>query len=195
MTIVFLAALGVHFFKKVWLRYSLLAGVVIFFGYVWTVEFTFFHLGIIFGGRFAGVSIFTLVFIGLVLLTVIFFNRLYCFHLCPFGALTELLYVIRTRLIKLKNIKLSNKFLPEVRYIFTASVITYAVFTNNFNLEFEPHFFIFLKNFNIFLIIFSGLIIFASLFVKRIWCRYFCPCGLFFDLIIKMKYSVKKYFK
>lgn len=149
----------------------------------------------IFTGGIVSLQVTLLIFIVLVLLSVIFFNRIYCLYLCPLGGLTELLNLIKTKVFKIKNINFKHMVFSETRYWFTTFVFTYAVLFNNLEVELEPQYFIFLKSFNIFLIIFSGLVIILSLLAKRAWCRFFCPSGVFFELIIYIKMQILKKFK
>ena len=112
----------------------------------------------------------------------IFFGRLYCSYLCPFGAMTEFL----GRLFR-SPLRVNPKFdrrLRRVKYgVLVALAVLFALTRNIGLLYVEP----FADTFALAFLAEHGevisrlawalFILAASLFVTRFFCRYFCPAG------------------
>ena len=126
--------------------------------------------------------------IGIVLFIILtfVFGRLFCGYLCPIGTLQEIVY-----LIPLKKLKIKNKtpliifrlifFIAFVvlSVIFAMGILTYFGFYDFFNLNINSIFFYILL-----------ILLAASIFVYRPFCRFFCPYGTLLSLA-----SIKGLFK
>lgn len=123
--------------------------------------------------------------------TALLMGRFFCGFICPIGALQDFFKYLGTK-IGLKEIKLHNfkhfYFKPEIlKYIILIIVLVLSILgMGNLISPFSP----WLAYLNIFtgFNFYSGFIILliimlASLFVKRIFCRYFCPFGAFQSLL------------
>ena len=110
--------------------------------------------------------------------TTLAFGPLWCAHACPFGALQELL-----ALLPVKKWSVTSRLMArarEVRWL-TLSAATVAAFGFGITAagEVEPFFHLFGRGR-------AGLAAWAlvaaalgfSVFVRRFWCRFFCPTGL-----------------
>jgi polyferredoxin len=131
----------------------------------------------------------------ILLLTVLLFGRIFCGFACPVGALQEAISRInfKPNVKKQKDIKykinISRKLATVSRWIFFAIVVILTVFWS-FSLLQIINPFLGFKLFTsplapLLLIpgISLGLIIIASFFVYRPWCRIFCPFGTLASLI------------
>ncbi len=118
-------------------------------------------------------------------LTAFFMGRFFCGYICPIGAMQDFFKHLGSKL-KIKEIKFSSKF-ELLKYIVLIIIMVLSIFgMGNIVSPFSP----WLSYLNIFigfklqtgtLILF--LIIFVSLFGRRIFCRYFCPLGAFQSLL------------
>jgi len=126
--------------------------------------------------------------LGLVLFIILtfVFGRIFCGYLCPIGALQEIVY-----LIPIKKLKIKNKTLPIVfRLIFFIAFVVLGVIFSKGILKFFGFYDFFNLNINsIFFYIFLVLLV-ASIFVYRLFCRFFCPYGALLSLA-----SIKSLFK
>lgn len=119
------------------------------------------------------------------LLVAIFTNKsLYCGFLCPYGAAQELLGKISKKKITIP--KHISEHLVNIKY--SALLICVFLILTNLVSDFsniEPF-----GGFNfsgcsgIVLILF-GVFLLISIFVKRAWCKYFCPTGAFLEIFRK----------
>ncbi|HSQ87731.1 FMN-binding protein [Romboutsia sp.] len=130
--------------------------------------------------------------IGLILFTG---RNLYCQWICPFGATQEAIL----KFGGLKQIKLDAKLVKLFRLIpptlaYLALMIVF--YTNETqSLAYDPFGAIF--NLTALPIMWMSLpiLIFISLFQYRFYCTYFCPIGLIFNLITKLRNGVVKLWK
>ncbi|MGM9532395.1 4Fe-4S binding protein [Intestinibacter sp.] len=135
----------------------------------------------------------------------IFLGRFFCGYICAFGSMQEFLNYLGTKL-KIKNIKINPNLDKKLKYIKYILIIIFVMLWT-FNITIDAK----LSPWNVFgvyssykgwsdfsmLLTFGGLllllIIISSLFVERVFCRYFCPLGAIFSLISKPRiYKIKK---
>lgn len=134
----------------------------------------------------------------------IFWGRFFCGYICAFGSMQEFLNFIAKK-SKVKQIEIDpkiDKYLKYIKYI----IIVLIVILWTLNITTDS-----LSPWNIFgiyssykawtdytsLLTFGGLllllIMISSLFVERIFCKYFCPLGGVFSIISKIRlYNIKK---
>jgi len=125
-----------------------------------------------------------------VLITTIFFGPLWCSYACPFGALQEFVFKI-----PLKKWKISPGLMTYAREIrtivlFVAVLGFFGLGVNAFAMV-EPRGHLFARTDMAVLWIFIAVVLLASMFVKRFWCRFFCPTGACLVLLS----SHRKYLK
>ncbi|MCM8709448.1 4Fe-4S binding protein [Clostridium sp. SYSU_GA19001] len=130
-------------------------------------------------------SSFVLMAIGILLATL--FGPLFCGWICPLGTLQEGLSKIGKRIFKKKYNNFIpykyDKYLRYLRYAVLAWVIYMTAITGKIAFEaYDP----FYSLFNLWSselavsgVIILVLVILASLFVERPWCKYTCPYGAF----------------
>ncbi len=188
--------LGTIFFftKRIRIRYIFLLVSVAFFGFYLGAcncsvgSFLKFFYAIIFDWS---ILIGILLLILIPLIVTLFFGRIFCGYVCPFGALQELL-VIRDRLFKI-NDKLEKK-LRYLRIVFLILIIAVTIYKQEFFFNnISPFKAIFNINGNIIQIILAGIILILSLFIYRPFCRFACPYSLVLEFAGKFSiYKLKK---
>ena len=128
-----------------------------------------------------------LLILGTIILILITGRNLYCSWICPFGAMQESI----NKFGGLKPIKLNSKLVkiftlipPTLAYL----ALMIVFYTNEIQtLAYDPFAAIF--NLTALPIMWMSLpiLIFISLFQSRFYCTYFCPIGLSFKLIVKLR--------
>lgn len=133
--------------------------------------------------------------IGLAIMATIVFGPVICGFICPFGALQDLV----ARLGKKINKRKYNKFVPKkldnilkyLRYITLVGAIYLTASSKVTLLESINPYHAFLGIFKLSVsmigFIILSIILIASLFVQRPWCKYLCPYGAFLGLFNKIK--------
>lgn len=122
-----------------------------------------------------------LVFILPILFTFLF-GRVFCAGVCPFGALQEL--------VNIKNFRLSKALsavLSIIPWIYLVFAILYAVTRSQFIIcRFDPFIGIFRMGGDFGMIAFGGLLLVASVFTGRPFCRFLCPYGALLSLFSRV---------
>ena len=122
-----------------------------------------------------------LFFILPVLFTLLF-GRVFCAGVCPLGALQELVNIKSYRLSKALTSALG--IFPWIYLIFA---IWFAVTRTSFIIcRFDPFIGIFRLGGDIGMIIFGGLLLVASVFTGRPFCRFLCPYGAILSLFSRV---------
>ena len=123
-----------------------------------------------------------LLFFILPIIFAFLFGRVFCAGVCPFGALQEL--------VNLKNYRLSKTVttvLGMIPWIYLIFAIMYAVTRSGFIIcRFDPFIGIFRLGGDIGLIIFGTLLLIASVFTGRPFCRFICPYGALLSIFSKV---------
>ncbi len=116
------------------------------------------------------------VLLGFVLVTTVLFGPIWCAYACPFGALQELIARIPVRRWRVTS-RLMRRA-RELRYL-----VLFASVAGFFGLgvpafaRVEPFFHLFSRTREPVAWAFIGAVLFSALFIKRFWCRLFCPTG------------------
>lgn len=122
--------------------------------------------------------------IGLILITG---KNLYCLWICPFGATQEIIL----KFGGLKQIKLNPKLVKLFRLIpptLAYLALMIAFYTNKTqSLAYDPFGAIFKLTALPIMWISLPILIFISLIQYRFYCTYFCPIGLIFNLVAKLR--------
>jgi len=123
-----------------------------------------------------------LLFFLLPILFAFLVGRVFCAGVCPLGALQEL--------VNVKNYKLSKAVttvLGMIPWIYLIFAILYAVTRSGFIIcRFDPFVGIFRLGGDIGLITFGVLLLIASIFTGRPFCRFICPYGALLSLFSKV---------
>jgi ferredoxin len=119
------------------------------------------------------------------MLPVIFtflFGRVFCAGVCPFGALQELVNVRNFRLSKA-----ASSVLGIIPWIYLIFAILYAVTRSRFLIcQFDPFIGIFRMGGDFGMITLGGLLLVASAFTGRPFCRFLCPYGALLSLFSRI---------
>ena len=122
-----------------------------------------------------------LMFILPILFTLLF-GRVFCAGVCPFGALQEL--------VNIKNYRLSKAVttaLGLIPWIYLLLAVLFAVTNSAFIIcRFDPFVGIFRLGGDLGLIIFGILLLIASIFTGRPFCRFICPYGALLSLFARV---------
>lgn len=112
-----------------------------------------------------------LLFFILPILFSFLFGRVFCAGVCPFGALQEL--------VNIKNYRLSRSVtsvLSIIPWVYLIFAVLYAVTRSSFIIcRFDPFIGIFRLGGDFGLILFGALLLLASVFTGRPFCRFICP--------------------
>jgi spermidine synthase len=124
------------------------------------------------------------------------FGPVYCGYLCPFGALQELTSKLKKPLAPTPTYAWR---LRSIKYIILAFVVSVAFYPNSETLlSFDPLQRAFGLKFDLPSALLIGVILLASVFFFRFYCRYLCPVGAFFCLFNKiaqrMPFKMKRHY-
>ena len=121
-------------------------------------------------------------FFALPLFFALLFGRVFCSGVCPFGALQDLVNIKNYRLSKILT-----KTLGILPWIYLAFAVMFAVTRSGFIIcRFDPFVGIFRLGGETALIIFGVLLLIASLFTGRPFCRFICPYGALLSLFSRV---------
>jgi polyferredoxin len=122
-----------------------------------------------------------LLFVLPILFTLIF-GRVFCAGVCPMGALQEI--------VNVKNYRLSKTVttvLGLIPWIYLSLAVLFAVTNSAFIIcRFDPFVGIFRLGGDMALIIFGALLLVASIFTGRPFCRFICPYGVLLNLFARV---------
>lgn len=130
-------------------------------------------------------SIFAIsLFVGLILFTI-FFGRLYCSTLCPFGILQEVFAIIYSKIIKKKTFKTSKSYI--FKYFISAITLGSLIAGSAILIRYIDPYTIFASfiSLSIFGIIATIIVLALVFFKNRFFCTNICPVGAFLGLISK----------
>lgn len=156
--------------------------------------FTFVYLGFV-NGTFLSVSHLTnfikqglglflndlplLILVVFTLVTTVFWGRVFCSSLCPFGALQDIL----ERIVPKRWRRALPQWLHDralwLKYVILAGILVTAVSFSELSVfqYFEPFGTLFYQSQSFFLWAILFLFVVGSVFVPRFYCRYACPLG------------------
>lgn len=198
LLLVLYALISIGIVKKMTrLRYLTMAAGVVFLGFYLNSAISLSNIAVLFMGYLPPLReklFWYLLVVGALLFIVAHGKNLYCFWLCPFGAIQEL-----TAKIGGVNIRLSKRTLNYTQFIsytLTWAALMVIFLTDNSSLgSYEPFATLFgLEGFGVQWYILPAVIL-GSFTLKRFWCRFFCPVGVVLRLTTKARLSVKRLIK
>jgi ferredoxin len=114
----------------------------------------------------------------------LFFGRVFCAGVCPFGAAQEL--------VNIKNYKLSKAVTSVLQifpWVYLGFALLFAVTNSRFIIcRFDPFIGIFRAGGDFPLILFSVALLICSIFTGRPFCRFICPYGAILSLFAKISF-------
>lgn len=120
-------------------------------------------------------------------LLVLLLGNIYCGHLCPFGALQELLYDIKPKRLRISPDKSLWRAARWIKYmVLFAAVIVYSISRSREIGEADPLVNAFSDIGNLFALSTLAILLLA-VFFNRFWCRNLCPVGAFLSLLNKVR--------
>ncbi|MDR2584692.1 MAG: 4Fe-4S binding protein [Prevotellaceae bacterium] len=134
------------------------------------------------------IPLYLLLLFTLPLVFAIFFGRVFCAGVCPFGALQEL--------VNVKNWKISKSVstvLGVFPWVYLGFAVLFAVTNSRFIIcRFDPFVWIFRFGGELPLILFGVLLLIFSVFTGRPFCRFICPYGAILSLFSKISFRQVK---
>ena len=159
-----------------------------------TLAYTLFYLGF-YNGTFLSVSHITnglkqgpalflndlplLLIVVFTIVTTLFWGRVFCSSLCPFGALQDFITRIMPKKWQLAVPQAIHDKALTIKYAILALLVVTSLTFSDLSLfqYFEPFGTIFYFSRSMLLLAILAVFIVASMFVSRFYCRYACPLG------------------
>ena len=189
----FLLAVFGYCRRIIWLRYLTLFVSFIYLGFIKGSFISVINIVSLISLKFPllQTNLFWYVLLGLTVISTLLFVRLYCGWICPFGS-------VQTALDKFVPVKaeVSRKVHRRARlikYFLLIGLIIAVLFRQNLSLvNFEPFITLFSRKGDLLRWSFLILVLGASAFLPRFWCRYLCPVGAVLSLLGgKGKFRIK----
>ncbi|MFN3550821.1 MAG: FMN-binding protein [Endomicrobiia bacterium] len=187
------------------LRYIIMFFTIFFLGIIYKGGLSFGHIQNFIYFNFPSVNnIFIWSLIILTFVTTLFFGRLFCGWLCPFGAVIELLFDLKTYIEKKYKktlgkeieleiiedneiVKFLRKYESSYRYVKYFLLITILILPSFIIIEPFQYIFYINQTELKFIIYLLFILILCIIFV-RLWCRYLCPLGAFLCVFSKISF-------
>ncbi len=194
---------GAVFKQKKW-RWVTLISSLIFIGFQYNTPISLANIAAFFMGNFPPIRenlVWYILLIGIPVITLVLGKNVYCFWLCPFGALQEITAKVGGGKFKCCNKAIEAKA-AAIRYGLVYLALLGAFLTKSPSFAgYEPFATLFaLQGFGIQWLILP-VVVFASFFIYRFWCRFFCPgliineiilCSRKYIIMILQKSKIKK---
>ncbi|RNC62970.1 MAG: putative electron transport protein YccM [Candidatus Dichloromethanomonas elyunquensis] len=174
--------------KKI--RWVTLIGSLIFIGFKYNTPFSLANVAALLMGNFPSIRenlAWYIVMVGIPIITFVVGRNLYCYWLCPFGALQEILSKLGGGSFKCCNKKIETNA-AKIKYALVYFALLASILFQSPGLAgYEPYSTLFgLQGFGIAWIILP-LVLFPSLLIRRFWCHFFCPGMVFNEFIIRLR--------
>ncbi|MBM4184931.1 MAG: 4Fe-4S binding protein [Gemmatimonadetes bacterium] len=120
-----------------------------------------------------------LIMVGVTLVSVLLWGRVFCGNLCPFGALQDFIDRLVPARFKRALPKNVHRVALKAKYVILAVILLPAIAGSHASLYqyFEPFGTVFFVGRNPLLWVIAGSVLVASAVVPRFYCRYACPLG------------------
>lgn len=197
ISLVILMMIGIKFKLKK-MRWVTLICSLILIGFVYNTPISLANIAALLTGNLPSIRtnfIWYVLLVGIPVITLVAGKNVYCFWMCPFGALQEITAKIGGGKLQCCN-KSINSWISKIRYILIYTALIGAVLTNSpSSAGYEPFATLFgLQGFGIQWLILP-VVFFSSFFINRFWCRFFCPGFILNKLLLSIKSHVKKLLK
>ncbi|MCG8531950.1 MAG: 4Fe-4S binding protein [Desulfovibrionales bacterium] len=167
------------------LRWVTLGGGFILLGFYYSIPLSFSHLVSLCLGYFPDIHhslAWYLLVPGVLLLCLAMGRNLYCYWLCPFGAFQELTAGMGGG--KWRCRKSMDKSLGRIKSIVTVvCLVAGVILANPGVVGYEPFSLFFALQGEGIQWYILPVVVFASFFIHRFWCRYFCPVGVVLGVV------------
>lgn len=128
------------------------------------------------------ISVQLLLFMAVVAAAVILGRNVYCTGICPYGCAQEIAGALG-RKCRITPLKWTSRYGPYIRRFLLAGYVL-ALLCGCRIIQLEP-FSIFTRHAPWYIILLAVVFLAVSLFLPRLWCRWFCPCGALLDFFRK----------
>ncbi|WP_372755069.1 4Fe-4S binding protein [Labilibaculum sp.] len=119
-----------------------------------------------------------------IIIPIVFGKAFYCTWVCPFGAAQELCGKACSKKLQISTKR--ARFLQLLRERLFTILLLFLWTGYSFDLTLlEPFSAFSLSKFSYWFIGFASIFLIASVFIPRVWCRFFCPTGFILDWIRK----------
>ncbi len=189
LLVLFLVALGMRGMPLIWLRRIWLILMVAVCGSWLNLQFSSQQVFSLLSLRLPGVDLSAAFFL-VVLLPVLtlLFGNVYCGYLCPFGAVQELIGDLRPSSIATDPSKRLFRYGRLVKYgLLVLCVFAFSVTRDDSILAVDPLITFFGHRSEAAAFLIAVLVLAASFFYRRFWCRNLCPAGAFLALLSGMR--------
>lgn len=186
---------GVAIFKpqKRYLRAISLVSSVVIIGVLLNTPVTIGNILDMAGGSFfmAGGLALSILMAAAILMGL-FKGPFYCQYICPFGALQEGASALSRREARVGE--KMTQYASYLRYLLVIIVVVSVVILGlpEFRMI-EPFSRCFSVSLSQVALIQAGVVIFFSFFIRRVWCRFFCPTGLFMEAVSELGMRIKRF--
>lgn len=167
--------------KSASLRWATLAYTLLYLGFI---DGGFVSVSHITNGIKLGPSMFmsdlpTLLIILFTLITTLFWGRVFCSSLCPFGALQDFIAKILPRHFQKDVPQAIHDKAIYIKYGILAFLLVMAVSFSDLSVfqYFEPFGTVFYRSQSILLWVIAAGFLIGTIFINRFYCRYLCPLG------------------
>jgi hypothetical protein len=184
-----LAFFPVFFLARDGLRFLYLIAAVLILGVAYNSLVTMIDIGNLSLGRLPGTgNPFWYLLLGFVLLTSMLWGQVFCGYVCPFGALLEIVWRVgRWWGLKAYPVFWLDRAGRYFKYVLVALVLGLFWITESTRwISFNPMQYVFSLNWGWIVGTMTLIVLVASLFYFRFWCRYFCPTGAILALFNKI---------
>ena len=176
------------------LRWITLLGGFIFIGFQFNMAVSLGNIAGILMGYFPPVQeyfFWYLWFLGVPLMIFVLGKNVYCYWLCPFGALQEISAKIGGG--KFHCNKDMEKKAKMIKYGLAYLALLLALILKAPGLAaYEPFATLFALNAHGVQWFILPIVVFSTLFIARFWCYYFCPVGVAIEISLKIRSFLKK---
>ena len=176
----------IHSFKKLrnnWTVWGIRAASIFILGFYQVNYFSINSIALFVKSGLPSVIHFSwyLIFI-FALASPLFFGRVYCKYICPFGAMTDVLYKIVPVKMTVPA-KVFNRLINLKYYLLIIVLVLIVVLPDFPTDKTEPFQAVFMRHGARPYMIFAAAVLFFSCFLKRFWCNIFCIDGALFEFI------------
>lgn len=116
--------------------------------------------------------------------STILWGRLYCGRVCAFGALTQLMDKVVPAQLRVEVPRRIERHASSIKYFLLAAVVLYFLVTRDISIyRYVEPFWMFSLRGSTLMWIGVGTLLVATVFVRNLYCRFFCPVGAFLGLL------------